>query len=143
MRIPTFAPMILLALALPAAAQLAPSPEQQQMLQSQWQALDTNHDNFIERDELQSHPALASHFDQLDANHDGKLSMDETMGAMQARFQAADTNHDGFIDKAEAQANLPRLARAFDRLDTNHDGKLSAQELQQVGGRFAGRAAAR
>lgn len=42
-----------------------------------WDALDSNKDGYLTKDELQGTPALVHNFDKIDTNHDGKVSMDE------------------------------------------------------------------
>lgn len=42
-----------------------------------WDALDSNKDGFLTKDELTGSPALVHNFDKVDTNHDGKISMDE------------------------------------------------------------------
>lgn len=56
----------------------------------------------------------------------------QAMQAMQERLKAADANDDGYIDRQEADANLPRVAKNFDKLDADKDARLSANELQQA-----------
>jgi Ca2+-binding EF-hand superfamily protein len=57
---------------------------------------------------------------------------DEQKQALQDRLRAADSNGDGLIDRAEAEANLPRIAKNFDKLDANGDGKLSPEEMRAM-----------
>jgi EF hand domain-containing protein len=42
-----------------------------------WDALDSNKDGFLTKDELTGSPALVHNFDKIDTNKDGKISMDE------------------------------------------------------------------
>lgn len=56
----------------------------------------------------------------------------QAMQAMQQRLKAADANGDGSIDRQEADAQLPRVAKNFDKLDTDKDGRLSTDELKQA-----------
>jgi hypothetical protein len=42
-----------------------------------WDALDSNKDGNLTKDELTGSPALVHNFDKIDANKDGKISMDE------------------------------------------------------------------
>ena len=39
--------------------------------------LDTNHDNYISKDEAKRSAEVKAHFDELDVNHDGKISVAE------------------------------------------------------------------
>jgi hypothetical protein len=42
-----------------------------------WDALDSNKDGFLTKDELTGSPALVHNFNDIDTNKDGKISMDE------------------------------------------------------------------
>ena len=42
-----------------------------------WDALDSNKDGYLTKDELKGSPALVTHFDKIDTDHDGKLSQAE------------------------------------------------------------------
>ena len=42
-----------------------------------WDALDSNKDGFLTKDELTGSPALVHNFNAIDASKDGKISMDE------------------------------------------------------------------
>ncbi|MFT3792629.1 MAG: EF-hand domain-containing protein [Rudaea sp.] len=46
-------------------------------VQARFQALDLDHDNYIDRTEASANKTLSAQFDKLDANHDGKLSLAE------------------------------------------------------------------
>ncbi|HEX7915282.1 EF-hand domain-containing protein [Rudaea sp.] len=43
-------------------------------LQARFEALDLNHDGYIDKTEASANKMLSAQFDKLDANHDGKLS---------------------------------------------------------------------
>ncbi len=102
--------------------------------------LDSNGDGFIDRTEAAKAPRLAAQFDALDTNKDGKLSRDELPrwhgkrhgrgpgghGDWMARL---DTDKDGRISREEAQAE-PRLAARFDAMDVNKDGYLDKADRQ-------------
>ncbi|HJT99327.1 MAG TPA: EF-hand domain-containing protein [Rhodanobacteraceae bacterium] len=42
-----------------------------------WDALDSNKDGYLTKEELQGTPALVHNFAKIDTNGDGKVSMDE------------------------------------------------------------------
>src|SRR5262249_14492977 len=42
-----------------------------------WDALDSNKDGYLTKDELTGSPALVHNFNDIDTNKDGKISMDE------------------------------------------------------------------
>lgn len=46
-------------------------------LQARFEALDLNHDGYVDRTEASANKTLSMQFDKLDANHDGKLSFAE------------------------------------------------------------------
>ncbi len=46
-------------------------------VQARFQALDLNHDNYIDKTEAAANKTLTAQFDKLDANRDGKLSLSE------------------------------------------------------------------
>ncbi|MEO0816930.1 MAG: calcium-binding protein [Pseudomonadota bacterium] len=78
----------------------------------------------------------------LDTNGDGNISRDEAEAARQAMFAQADANGDGSITEAEFTAaaearaeerRANRQGRAFGRADANGDGVLT---LDETGGRI-------
>jgi len=76
-------------------------------------------------------------FDAIDTNHDGKISKDELAAFQKKHFDAlsggkAEITKEAFIDAHMAELK-DRAALMFDRLDTNHDGKLSEAELAARG----------
>jgi Ca2+-binding EF-hand superfamily protein len=121
-----------------------------------FKAADTNGDGVITKAEAEASkmPGLAKHFDNLDTNKDGKLTREEMQAAhsrghgdagkpreggergdhaagIEERFKMADKDGDGALTKAEVQAaNMPYLARDFDRIDANKDGKITKEELR-------------
>jgi Ca2+-binding EF-hand superfamily protein len=108
--------------------------------------LDKDGDRMLSRAEVAGRPMLEKNFDALDTNKDGKLSRDELKAGkallMEQRRAELDVNKDGWIDRNEA-AKSPRLAQHFDKLDTNKDGLLSRDEIKAAsgmmgrGGKFA------
>ena len=126
-------------------AQTAPVPSPQAHAHGKRiEALDTNKDTLISRDEAKGHRFLVKKFDAIDVNKDGYLSQAEL-----ATFRAAhtgqrdgkhgmhegkghaslDTNKDQLISRDEAKGH-PRLEKHFDAIDSNKDGQLSRDELK-------------
>ncbi len=120
---------------------------------SRFNAIDTNHDGFISKEEMAAEEQRAlqqltqvrnqkmqAEFKQLDTNHDGQLSLQEFMAAApqikvnetpEQALQALDTNHDGKLSPDEFRA--PQLAK-FNKADLNHDGVVTPDELRKVAG---------
>ncbi len=120
------------ALMIVAAGAVTAAPGQGEM-KGKLQALDTNGDGKISREEAAQSKGLAKHFDQIDTNKDGFLTREE-FAAQRAKMAAAslkavDKDGDGRISRAEADAKAPRLAKNFDQIDTNRDGYLSKEEI--------------
>jgi EF-hand domain pair len=107
------------------------------------EALDTNKDTLISRDEAKGHRFLAKKFDTIDINKDGYLSQAELAAFRAARKEqhdkhgmhggkglaALDTNKDQLISREEAKGH-PRLEKHFDAIDSNKDGQLSRDEFK-------------
>lgn len=122
-------------------------------LDSRFNALDTNHDGFISKEELAAGEQRAiqqltqardqkmqAEFKQLDTNHDGQLSLQEFMAAApqikvnetpDQALQALDTNHDGKVSPDEFRA--PQIAK-FNKADLNHDGVVTPDEMRKAQG---------
>ncbi len=102
--------------------------------------LDENKDGKLSRDEVQK--GVDKMFADADANKDGTITKDEMQShhkrmhdkmqaKMQERWKAADKDGDGSLSRAEIDAaDMPMLARQFERIDKNKDGKLSNDELR-------------
>lgn len=84
---------------------------------------------------------LQRSFDAIDTNHDGRIDRNEwaayQRSQLQARratferyFKAADRNGDGYLSRDETAAAEPFLYRHFDEIDVNRDGKLSPAEIR-------------
>ena len=123
-------------------------------LDNRFNALDTNHDGKVTKDELASEQQrevqrakaqitqqLQAKFKQLDTNKDGQLSLQEFLAAAPALhasespeqiLQRLDTNHDGKVTIDEFRA--PELAK-FSKVDANHDGVVTPDELKAAGGK--------
>jgi Ca2+-binding EF-hand superfamily protein len=101
--------------------------------------LDTNHDGFIGKDEVDALHAQRKQrieqraqrfdpskiFDRIDANHDGKITAAEAEAAHGQRAQA----NGGQPAKAQATAFRGLFARA----DTNKDGAITKAEFDAMG----------
>jgi hypothetical protein len=99
--------------------------------------LDTNHDQYISRQEFTAgQPLREERVFILRSGAPGEMRM-RGMGMGQGMhggfgghmFEMADANHDGRVSLAEAQSAA--LAH-FDRADLNHDGRLTPEERQQA-----------
>ncbi|VVE43682.1 calcium-binding EF-hand [Pandoraea iniqua] len=84
---------------------------------------------------------LQRSFDAIDTNHDGKIDRNEwaayQRSQLEARratferyFKAADKDGDGYLSRDEVAATEPFLYQHFDEIDVNHDGKLSPAEIR-------------
>jgi hypothetical protein len=151
------------AVVLPATAQAAPqksAPAQGSTPQSvtradflkdvdtRFNAIDTNHDGVITKEEIAAAQTKAlqqaqaaedqrmdAEFKKLDTNKDGQLSFAEFKAAAPAlrvgesadqMLANLDANHDGKVSKQEYEA---RPLSNFEKADANHDGVLTAQEV--------------
>jgi EF-hand domain pair len=128
-------------------AQTAPAPASSPRAQAHgkgMEALDTNKDTLISRDEAKGHRFLAKKFDAIDVNKDGYLSQAELAAARAAHKErhgdkhgmhggkghaSLDTNKDQLISRDEVKGR-PRLEKYFDAIDSNKDGQLSRDEFK-------------
>ncbi|MGA8516272.1 MAG: calcium sensor EFh [Burkholderiaceae bacterium] len=128
-------------------AQTAPAPSPRAPMHGKgFEALDTNKDTLISRDEAKGHRFLVNKFDAIDINKDGFLSRDELVafraahkgqrgehgkrGMHEGKGRASlDTNNDQLISRSEAKGHQ-RLEKHFDAIDSNKDGQLSRDELK-------------
>jgi Ca2+-binding EF-hand superfamily protein len=118
--------------------------------QMRYQAMDTNRDGIVSRDEWRGTDRA---FRNEDWNGDSVLSGDEVRpGARRQTNWSQDWNRDGRLDNVDnqisqrfrgydinndnrvARSEWPGDARLFTRLDTTRDGYLSMQEYTQGGG---------
>ena len=109
-------------------------------MQEHFKAADKDGDGRISRAEADaSLPRIAKNFDALDTNKDGFLTKDELRaghgksghgGKMHDAMKAADKDGDGKFSREEANASMPRLAKDFDAIDTNKDGFVTRDELR-------------
>lgn len=97
---------------------------------SRFEALDTNRDNRVSRDEWRDGRAS---FDCLDENRDGVLTRAEaTAEAPQSvtRFSTLDVDRNGVLTRGEWLES----AASFNRLDVNRDGRLTGTEFANRAG---------
>lgn len=101
--------------------------------------LDTNHDGFIAKDEVDAIHAKRKQmieqradrfdpskiFDRLDANHDGKITTAEAEAAHNQRAQSKGSQ--------PAKAQATGFRGLFARADTNKDGAISQAEFTTMG----------
>jgi Ca2+-binding EF-hand superfamily protein len=101
--------------------------------------LDTNHDGFITKDEMNSiesqrHQKFEQRaknfdpskiFDRLDRNHDGKVTLAEADAARSQRTEAKGGQ--------PAQAHAAAFKGLFERADTNKDGVITRAEFDTMG----------
>ena len=124
--------------ALSVAAQTASAPPPAK--EGHFAKLDANGDGFIDKSEARG--PLAEHFDAVDTDHDGRLSREELKAAHAAHqgmkgdkpaknhkggLAVLDADHDGRVSWAEFSAGIKTH---FDGLDTNHDGYIDATEMR-------------
>lgn len=90
---------------------------------------------------------LQRSFDAIDTNHDGKIDRNEWMAyqrsqldarraAFERYFKAADKDGDGYLSRDETAAAEPFLYQHFDEIDVNKDGKLSPAEIRMFFRRY-------
>lgn len=117
--------------------------------QMRYQAMDTNNDHVITRNEWRGSDRA---FRNQDWNGDGVLSGDEVRRGARRQSWSQDWNRDGRVDNVDAQiaqrfrgydmngdnrvarSEWPGDARLFTRLDTTRDGYLTVQEYTRGGG---------
>ena len=125
--------LLVLALALPAAAQdpAAMQDHRRRMLEL-FHRLDRDGDGKLQPADLQGYPRLRS----LDRNGDGQVELREVapvgepfLGERLLQvFRAADRNGDGLLSLEETSL-LPGIRDHFGRFDRNADGFVSLEEL--------------
>ena len=90
---------------------------------------DTNQDNYISQDEIDTFPDLVNRWDGADIDSDNRISrdefarFDEEMG-----YRELDVDQDNYISREEAEAN-PDLVNMWDGADVDKDDRLSMDEL--------------
>ena len=108
-------------------------------LSERLQSVDTNADQMISRDEINTY--RMTKFSEIDIDADGLLSADEVSeyrermrtqrrAARRARhFAARDLDSDGMLNPEEFVSGRMRW---FERLDADGDGSISAQEIENA-----------
>lgn len=118
------------------------------------EAVDTNQDGNITRDEMAAHGA--NRFMSADTNGDNLVSSDEFAAFIEAererrheelqarRFAKLDSNGDGVVSADEhASAAEARMDRMFERIDTDGDGVITEAEREAAKDHMRERRAAR
>ena len=128
-----------LALAIPAVAQMADHMQPQTRAEAEAKVrahfvkVDVNKDGFVTPDEMMSArqamrgEKMAGRFDRLDANHDGSVSRAEFTTAHDA-MRGEHKGMMGMRGHGMGHGGGGMMARMAMRADTNADGKISQQE---------------
>ena len=114
------------------------------------EAVDTNQDGNITKDEIAAH--RADKFQSADTNGDNLVSADEFEAFAEAererkhqerrakRFAKLDANGDGVITSEEhASAADERMDRMFDRVDADGDGVITEAEREAAKSKMRGK----
>ncbi|MGO4552093.1 hypothetical protein AB4059_13475 [Lysobacter sp. 2RAF19] len=113
---------LVVAAALPAAAQVKPDPQP-----ARFDVADANHDGKVDRTEYGNYveEVVLLH----DEDRDGKLSRSEVADAPDpSKFDTIDANHDGFLAPEEVTAYSDS---DFKAVDANADGAIDRTESAQ------------
>lgn len=126
--------------AVPVAAQQG-APGQQTRPMPFFQALDTDNDGAVSREEfLAGHQRRGQGYAAADQDGDGVISRDEFMRAGQqrreARFKQLDADNDGRLTQQELQRH--QTAR-FQAMDADNDGRVTREEALRYRGAGKGR----
>ncbi len=88
-------------------------------------------DRIITRDEVVKH--IQELFSRLDTNHDGFITKDEVEAFHRKMMNAMAIGSEMREHWAEYRMPVPDRAAMFDRLDANHDGVISREEFMAAG----------
>lgn len=105
--------------------------------------LDTNKDDFIDKDEAakDSRGKIFQDFDEIDSNEDGFIDLEELKASLDDKtprklsaekiLKQIDDNGDGTLNELEVAAKDNReLVKNFSTIDTNQDNELDLEELK-------------
>lgn len=105
--------------------------------------LDTNKDNFIDKDEAakDKRGKISEDFEVIDSNDDGLIDLEELDASLNDRIpkkvspkkiiKEVDDNGDGTLNELEVAAKGKRdLSEKFSEIDTNKDAELDEEELK-------------
>ena len=113
---------LLLALAVPTAAQVTPDPAPER-----FDAADTNDDGKVDRTEYDGF--VAELVLLYDTDRDGKISRDEAATARDpTKFDAIDGNRDGYLAHGEVDGYTDN---DFAAMDDNSDGAIDREEAKR------------
>jgi Ca2+-binding EF-hand superfamily protein len=130
----------------PSAGPLSSGKKPQRLGTDKFDAVDSNHDGSISREEAAAAPRLSEKFSEIDADKDGRIGQSELKAYAKThrgkkadkqggkQFQEMDSNHDGVISREESAQNK-KLAKRFDAADTNRDGSVSPEEAAAAKGK--------
>jgi Ca2+-binding EF-hand superfamily protein len=113
-----------------AAAGIAPAPI---TATPTFDALDTNKDGFIARDELPAGHGLVAAWAQYDADNDARIArvdFDRYAATLRPMFLDLDTDRDGFIARTELPAGHA-LVGTFAEYDEDRDEKLARGDFDR------------
>ena len=129
---------------LAAGAAQAQGPGKMHRFDLSFQALDTDADGQITREEMQNH--RIARFAETDADGDELLSYEEMVQAGNARVEVRvtemierfDTNGDGALSLEEMpeRGKSRRSGKMFDRIDADDSGSISQEEVEEAKARM-------
>ena len=115
--------------------------ERRSRARAEFQNLDTNRDNFVERAEAEA--LVHAEFNQYDTDRDNKVTEAEIRRIVQTALMREEQARDQQRREQEAQKRkglvtinefIDMQLRGADQLDKNGDGKITAQEYAAVAG---------
>jgi Ca2+-binding EF-hand superfamily protein len=101
----------------------AEQPSDLQVINMNFQGIDTNQDQSITSNEMYAYQAQA--FQKLDSDRNNELNSEELKADRDNMHASADKNQDGKITQDESNSQFNEY---FKQMDTNQDGKISEAE---------------